>query len=165
MKVQCLGLFLILICVNSAFSTVNLRNKNKQGNNLKPAGTSHVGTIQDAGFNHILYNPPIFNSKKDFHIKFQTPEEAAKIEAMSNDEFKGPKTVSASVLDSTKRNKVIQIGIPAGERSVETYTYHLNDNENFLNQRKEKEGDIKKLQATIDTAKQIGERANALKSK
>ena len=161
MKVQCLGLFLILICVNNAFSTdKNLRNKNKQ-ESLKPAGTSHIGTLQDAGFEHILYNPPIFNSKKDFHIKFQTPEEAAKIEAMSNDEFKGPKTVSASILDPTKRNKVIQIGIPAGERSVETYTYHLQDNESFLSKRKEND-DIK-LQGTIKDAKNIGERATALK--
>ena len=158
MKVQCLGLFLILICVNNAFSTdKNLRKQES----LKPAGTSHIGTLQDAGFEHILYNPPIFNSKKDFHIKFQTPEEAAKIEAMSNDEFKGPKTVSASILDPTKRNKVIQIGIPAGERSVETYTYHLQDNESFLSKRKDND-DIK-LQGTIVDAKKIGERATALK--
>ena len=84
MKVQCLGLFLILICVNNAFSTDKNLRKHES---LKPAGTSHIGTLQDAGFEHILYNPPIFNSKKDFHIKFQTPEEAAKIEAYNLSRF------------------------------------------------------------------------------
>ena len=160
MKSQFLGLFLILIVVNSSFCTdvmKNLRNKN-----TKQANKTHVNQIHDKGYEHILYNPTIFGAKKNFNIKFIGPDEVMKQDKELQEFHNLGNSVSESVLDPTKRDKVIQVGIPAGERSVETYTYQIKESFSRKNDDKSKDVDVG---SALKETKKIEKDAEALKSK
>ena len=162
MKSQFLGLFLILIVVNSSICTDVMKNLRSKSKKQSQSNKTHINQIHDKGYEHILYNPTIFGVKKNFNIKFTSPEEVMKHDKELEEFHHQGNSVSESVLDPTKRDKVIQIGIPSGKRSIETYTYH--NKENF-SRKNDDDKPLVDVENVVKDTKRIEDKANELKSK